>query len=66
MDYGKMIKAERISQEMGVYRLSKKSGVPMSTIVNWELGHVPPVDKFQKVMNALGFELIIRRKENRQ
>ena len=63
MDYGKMIRTERTFQGYGVYRLSKKAGVPMSTIVNWEKGCAPPVDKFEKVLNALGFELIIQRKE---
>ncbi len=63
MDYGQMIKAERTRQKCGVYCLSKKSGVSISTIFNWEKGCIPPVDKFEKVLNALGFELIIKRKE---
>lgn len=64
MDFGKMLKTERTYRKIGIYRLSKMSGVPMSTIVNWENGCAPPVDKFEKVLNALGFELIIQRKEN--
>lgn len=58
-------KEERKRQRMSIRELSELSGVSISTINKWEYcGVIPPIDKFQKVLNALGYELVISKKEN--
>lgn len=53
----------RKKQHMSIKTLSELSGVCARTIGNWEYGGViPPIDKFNKVLNALGYELIITKK----
>ena len=56
-------KEERKRQHMSIRELSELSGVSISTINKWEYcGVVPPIDKFQKVIEALGYELKITKK----
>lgn len=54
------IKTERKNKKVSVKKLSMLSGVKATTIRNWEYGiAIPTLDNFQKVLNALGFELRI-------
>lgn len=58
---------ERKRQRMSIRELSELSGVSISTINKWEYcGVVPPIDKFQKVINVLGFDLCIVQKGEKQ
>lgn len=62
MDYGKKIKKLRDEQRISRYQTSKRSGVPQSTIRNWETnGFVPTINSYEKVLSALGYELVIRK-----
>lgn len=58
------IKRERKKQKLSFDKLSELSGVKARTIQNWEYGlAVPTIDKFQKAINALGYDLCITAKE---
>lgn len=60
------LKEERKRQHISIKTLSQLSGVNEGTISNWEYcGVMPPIDKFQKVLNALGHDLCIVKKEDR-
>jgi len=52
---------ERIrNAKMTHVKLSKASGIKVRTIENWlYYGHMPTVDKAERVMNALGYEFKI-------
>lgn len=59
----KFFKEERKRQRMSIRELSELSGVSIGTINKWEYcGVIPPIDKFQKVIDALGYELHIVKK----
>lgn len=53
----------RTQANMSVYKLSKLSGVPKSTIFNYERGVVPTLDKADKLLRALGATLILGRQD---
>lgn len=43
--------------------IARKSGVKNTTIHSWaKAGVMPPVDKAEKVLNALGYEIEIKEK----
>lgn len=47
-----------------VVPLSKKSGVPVTTIYSWRSGAaIPTIISMQKVLNAMGLELSINNKK---
>lgn len=52
---------ERIrNAKMTHVKLSKASGIKVRTIENWlYYGHMPTVDKAERVLNALGYEFKI-------
>lgn len=40
--------------------IGRKAGIRNTTIQNWITGgHIPPVDKAEKVLNAMGYEIQI-------
>jgi transcriptional regulator with XRE-family HTH domain len=56
-------KEERKRQRKSIKEISDISGVSISTINKWEYcGVMPTVDNFQKVLNALGYDLRIVKK----
>lgn len=58
------IREERKRQRMSIRELSELSGITVGAIRHWEYGGVmPTVDNFQKVLNALGYDLYIVKKE---
>lgn len=63
MDFGAQLIALRKRANMSAYRLSKLSGVPTSTIFNYEHGVEPTVDKADKLLRALGATLVLGKKE---
>lgn len=64
MDFGKWIFEERQKQSVSRYALSKRSGVPESTIANWEVyGIVPTIPNLTKALQILGYELKIEKIE---
>ena len=55
------LKGLRKKRKMTLAELAKKSGVGTTTISVWERGKfVPTVDKFEKVLNALGYEIVVK------
>lgn len=58
------IKQARLKQKLSIAELSKLSNVSNRTIENWEYrGIEPTLDNYVKVLNALGYELKIIKKE---
>ena len=48
----------RTARGISVYRLAKLSGIPQSTIATWYQKNLyPPIDKIEKVCNALEISL---------
>lgn len=65
MDYGERLRRIREKRGISRYRASKISGIPESTIRNWEMeGRTPPIDAYEQVLNAIGYELIIKKGES--
>lgn len=57
------IREERKRQRMSMRELSELSGITVGTLKHWEYsGVMPTVDNFQKVIEALGYELHIVKK----
>ncbi len=61
--YSKIITQLIEKSGLSLGELSRRSGVPKSTLANWKRGYEPSAAKLGAVLNALGFELIIQRKE---
>ena len=58
--YGNFIKEQREKQNLTINDLSRKSGIPRTTLRQWEmLRNIPTVDRFDEVLEALGVELIL-------
>ena len=57
------IENEKQTQGLSTYELSRRSGVPYSTLSQIEKGRtVPQIVTYEKIMNALGYELILMKK----
>ena len=63
MDYGKLIKKERMAQGMSFRTLSNKSGVSTTTIYHYENGVLPTIYKLDMILKALGVSLTIGEEE---
>lgn len=61
-NYGQYVNKSRIDKKMTLRDVYDKSGIPPMTISNWEHGSVPPVDKLDKVLKALGVSIVIGKK----
>lgn len=58
------LRVERKKQRISIRELAELSGVNQRTISNWEYsGIMPTIENFQKVLNALGYDLRIVKKE---
>lgn len=49
------------TERYGVADLAARSGVSKTAIHNWRHSNVPRVSDLQACLNALGYELVIRR-----
>ena len=59
-DFGELIKTQRIERDLSVRELANLSGCSSAAISRWESGkRIPSVESFNKVMAALGVELIV-------
>jgi len=64
VDYIEKMKELRQTNKVSIKTIAKLSGIPIGTIEHWEYcGHIPPIDKYNQVLNALGYELTIVKKE---
>ena len=59
MDFQTEIVEQRKRARISVYKLSELSGVPKSTIFNYERGVAPTIDKADKLLRALGVTLVL-------
>lgn len=60
-----IIKNERDAQNITISELSRRAGVPYSTLSQIEKGRViPQIVTFEKIIGALGYELILMRKKD--
>lgn len=57
-DVLKRIKELRENRNWSVYKLSKLSNIPQSSIATWyQKNHYPPIDKIESICNAFGISL---------
>ena len=59
MDIQTELTEQRNQAGISVYKLSELSGVPKSTIFNYERGVAPTIDKADKLLRALGVTLVL-------
>lgn len=59
MDFQTELTEQRKQAGISVYKLSELSGVPKSTIFNYERGVAPTIDKADKLLRALGVTLVL-------
>lgn len=59
MDFQTELTEQRKRASISVYKLSELSGVPKSTIFNYERGVAPTIDKADKLLRALGVTLVL-------
>ena len=59
MDFQTELTEQRKRASISVYKLSELSGVPKSTIFNYERGVEPTIDKADKLLRALGVTLVL-------
>lgn len=59
MEFIKILQDNMKESKMSVYRLSKLSGIPESTIRNYENGTIPSLDIADKLLKALGASMTI-------
>ena len=63
MRFGEILIQRREERHISRYRLAKLSGIAYATIRSYEQGNVmPPVDKADTLLKALGVEMIIGKK----
>ena len=64
-NFAETIKACREYRNLTQKQLARLSGVPDSSITRIERGiNTPRADTFEDLLNAMGFELVIREKKN--
>jgi transcriptional regulator with XRE-family HTH domain len=57
-DVLKRIEELREERNLSVYKLAQLSEIPQSTIATWyQKGHIPPVDKIERICNTFGISL---------
>ena len=60
--FGLFIKKLREDKHLSLAKLSDMSGLPITTINNYERGSEPSIKKADKLLTALGVSLIIGKK----
>lgn len=55
-----MIKTQRLEKGLSIRKVSDLTGISAASLSRWESGkRVPSVESFNKVMTALGAELLV-------
>lgn len=62
LNYGEFIREERKAAGLTLKQLEAVSGVSFKTISHWEHGHIPAVDKLDRVLEALGISITLGKK----
>ena len=59
-NFGEMIKAQRLERGLSIRKVSDLTGISSAALSRWESGkRVPSIESFNKVMTALGAELLV-------
>ena len=59
-NYGEMIKTQRLERGLSLRKVSDLTGISSAALSRWESGkRIPSVESFNKVMTALGAELLV-------
>lgn len=59
-NFGEMIKTQRLEKGLSIRKVSDLTGISASALSRWESGkRVPSIESFNKVMTALGAELLV-------
>ncbi len=62
-NFGELIKAQRLEKGLSIRKVSDLTGISSAALSRWESGkRVPSVESFNKVMTALGTELLVMEK----
>jgi transcriptional regulator with XRE-family HTH domain len=59
IDFGSLIKESRAKKRLSLHELSKESGVPITTIHNYERGVEPTLKKADLILRALGISVTL-------
>lgn len=59
-NFGEMIKTQRLEKGLSIRKVSGLTGISAAALSRWESGkRVPSIESFNKVMTALGAELLV-------
>lgn len=59
-NFGEMIKTQRLERGLSLRKVSDLTGISSAALSRWESGkRIPSVESFNKVMTALGAELLV-------
>ena len=59
-NFGEMIKTQRLERGLSLRKVSDLTGISSAALSRWESGkRVPSIESFNKVMTALGAELLV-------
>ena len=59
-NFGEMIKTQRLERGLSFRKVSDLTGISSAALSRWESGkRIPSVESFNKVMTALGAELLV-------
>ena len=59
-NFGEMIKQQRLDKGLSIRKVSDLTGISSAALSRWESGkRIPSIESFNKVMAALGAELLV-------
>ena len=59
-NFGEMIKTQRLERGLSIRKVSDLTGISSAALSRWESGkRAPSIESFNKVMTALGAELLV-------
>ena len=59
-NFGEMIKTQRLEKGLSIRKVSDLTGISAAALSRWVSGkRVPSIESFNKVMTALGAELLV-------
>lgn len=59
---GKLLESAMKSSKFTTAKIAEMSGINKGTIENWLYGNVmPSIENVEKIFNALGYEIVIRK-----
>ena len=59
-NFGEMIKTQRLERGLSLRKVADLTGISPAALSRWESGkRIPSIESFNKVMTALGAELLV-------